>query len=186
MLATNSINRRLAALLGLSAVWTVLLCAPALAHAGLLESTPDEGAALSSPPQELRLRFSEPVDAEFEPIEVRNSQGQRVEAEDPRVAPGDPELLVAELRGLTEGTYTVDWRVTSRDGHPIDGEYEFSVRASADDAEGAQASGDSEQGSGSQAESESAGGSNISSIAVYGLLGLAVLAVAGFALVRRR
>lgn len=186
MLAKKEIYRRLTALLGLSAVWILALCAPALAHAGLLESTPEEGAALSSPPEELQLRFSEPVDAEFEPIEVRDSKGQRVDEDDARLAPDDPEVLVTDLRGLSEGTYTVDWRVTSRDGHPIDGEYKFSVSASGGDPDSAQASRDSGQASGSQAESEPAGGPGIGSVAVYALLGLAVLVVAGIALVGRR
>lgn len=48
------------------------------------------------------------------------------------VSVGDPEVLGATVRqplaeGLPAGAYTVDWRVTSGDGHPITGSIGFTV-----------------------------------------------------------
>ena len=119
--------RRAAALLGVSVVWLLLLCAPAFAHAKLVDAFPNDGDALSEPPGQLRLRFDEPVEAEFSPVEVYDEQNRRVDEDNARVDPEAPELVVVDLERLTEGSYTVEYRVTSIDGHVIDGEYGFSV-----------------------------------------------------------
>jgi methionine-rich copper-binding protein CopC len=123
--------RRAAALLGLSATWVLLLCGPVLAHARLVETYPVDGEALAEPPEQVQLRFNEPVEAEFDPIEVYDQEGDRVDEEDARVSPEDRRLLVADLGELSEGSYTVEWRIASADGHPIDGEYEFAMNTSA-------------------------------------------------------
>lgn len=123
--------RRPATLLGLSAVWLLLLCGPALAHARLTEEYPAGGDTLAEPPEQVQLRFSEPVEAEFEPIEVYDEGGSRVDEGNARTAPDDRELLVVDLGELREDSYTVEWRVTSADGHPVSGEYGFDVIASA-------------------------------------------------------
>lgn len=127
----SRISRRLAALLGLSTVWLLLLCVPALAHAELVETYPAEGAALVEPPEQVQLRFSEPVEAEFSPLKVYDQQDSRVDEDDARVSPNDATLVVIDLEELPEGSYNVEWRVTSVDGHTIDGEYGFAVDASA-------------------------------------------------------
>jgi len=54
---------------------------------------------------------------------------------------GSTQMGVAKLRGktvswpvtgdLANGTYTVSWRVTAADGHPIDGKFDFVLRAPA-------------------------------------------------------
>ena len=120
-------SQRLVALLCLSAAWLLLSCVPALAHARLLQEKPADGAALAESPDRVELRFSEPVDAEFSPLEVRDSEGERVDKDNARVDRDDARVLVVDLEELTEGSYTVEWRVTSIDGHVVDGRYEFAV-----------------------------------------------------------
>lgn len=119
--------RRATALAALAAVLILLPSAPAQAHAGLLEASPDEGESLSRPPEEVRLRFNEPVRAEFDPVKVLDESGDRVDEGDARTEPGNPEVVVASLKDLPEGSYTVEWRVTSADGDPIDADYGFVV-----------------------------------------------------------
>src|SRR5215212_6924731 len=121
----------LAALLGVSAVWLVLSCAPALAHARLEESYPADGSTLSGSPEQVQLLFNEPVEAEFDPLKVYDQGGDRVDEDNARVSPDNRKLLVIDLKDLPEGSYTVDWRVTSADGHPVSGTRKFSVDASA-------------------------------------------------------
>jgi hypothetical protein len=41
--------------------------------------------------------------------------------------------LTADLEELSEGTYTVEWRVISADTHPVDGTYEFVVTGAGGD-----------------------------------------------------
>jgi methionine-rich copper-binding protein CopC len=119
--------RWIVALLGLSSVWLVLLCAPALAHARLLETDPANGATLSQPPKQVQLRFNEPIEAEFTPVKVLDQQGNRVDRDDAQVASDDARTVTADLKELSKGTYTVQWRVISADTHPVNGSYEFSV-----------------------------------------------------------
>ena len=120
--------RRLTTTLALSAALLGLWCAPALAHAQLLGSEPAAGDRLRESPDQVRLRFSEPVEAEFSPLEVYDSGGDRVDEDDARVDPDDAKVVLVGLgEELPEGSYTVDWRVTSIDGHVVDGTYEFAV-----------------------------------------------------------
>ncbi|HZB81522.1 MAG TPA: copper homeostasis periplasmic binding protein CopC [Rubrobacteraceae bacterium] len=130
--------RWMVAFLGLSSLWLVVLCAPALAHASLLETDPADGAKLSEPPTQVQLRFNEPIEAEFTPVKVLDQQGNRVDRDDAQVGSDDRRMVTAGLKELSKGTYTVQWRVISADTHPVNGSYEFSVTgASTNEAQGA-------------------------------------------------
>jgi len=108
-------------------VGLLVLGAPsaALAHDRLLSSDPADGAQLETSPQTITLTFSAtPLDVE--PM-------ARVTAEDGTVvfegAPtiGDHTATVTLPSALPAGTTTVDWRVVSEDGHPIEGTFSFQV-----------------------------------------------------------
>jgi methionine-rich copper-binding protein CopC len=120
-------TRRLVGVLWLSIGWLLLSCVPALAHATLLQATPAGGARLGESPEQVRLRFNEPVDAEFDPLKVYDAEGNRVDEDDARIDPNDARVLVEGLKELPKGSYKVEWRVTSVDGHVVSGEYSFSV-----------------------------------------------------------
>jgi len=176
---------RLAALFGLSAAWLLLLCSTALAHARLVESYPDDGGTLAESPEQIQLLFSEPVEAEFNPLEVYDQGGGRVDEEDARVSPNNAKLLVADLGGLSEGSYTVEWRVASADGHPVSGAYEFVVDTStADASEGAGEPIEPIERAAEQEGTRSVWGTN--QVAVLGLLLVGILALAGLVVLRRR
>lgn len=112
-----------------AAAWMLILCAPALAHATLVEASPPQGGEPLAPPERVELRFSEPVDAGFDPLEVRDASGARVDKGDARVDPEDARVVLADLEELTAGSYAVRWRVTSIDGHVVEGRYGFAVAA---------------------------------------------------------
>ncbi len=118
---------RLPGVLALAALWLTVCCAPAFAHARLVQETPASGASLAEPPEQVRLRFNEPVDAEFDPVKVYDAEGDRVDEDDARVDPDDARVLLAGLEDLPEGSYRVEWRVTSIDGHVIEDAYAFNV-----------------------------------------------------------
>jgi copper transport protein len=146
-------GRRAALLTGLAAAWLLLYCAPALAHATLVEASPARGGEVSEPPDRVELRFTEPVGAEFDPVAVRAADGTRVDARDGQVDPNDARVVLAGLEELPEGSYTVEWRVTSIDGHVIDGRYGFAVAAAGD-----RPPGDSENGEGTTEATGAHGG----------------------------
>jgi copper transport protein len=126
-------RRRAVLLAWLAAAWLVLACAPALAHANLVEASPPQGGEVSKPPERIELRFNEPVDAEFDPVVVRAAGGARVDTHEAHVDPEDARVVLADLEKLPEGSYTVKWRVTSIDGHVVEGRYHFAVVAAGED-----------------------------------------------------
>jgi hypothetical protein len=87
----------------------------------------------TSPPERVELRFSEHVEAEFDPVVVRAADGARVDAHDARVDPEDARIVLADLESVPRGTYSVKWRVTSIDGHVVEGRYAFAVVAAGED-----------------------------------------------------
>ena len=99
----------------------------ALAHADLESVRPADGARISDSPERLRLVFNEPVEAEFTPVRVFDEAGGRVDLDDARVSPDSPETLTVGLKPLPAGAYTVEYRVTSLDGHVIQGKSDFAV-----------------------------------------------------------
>jgi copper resistance protein C len=178
-MAARAGSRQLVALLWLSAVWLLLSCVPALAHARLVQEEPADGATLAESPDRVELRFSEPVDAEFSPLEVHNSEGERVDEDNARIDPADARVLIVDLEELSEGSYTVEWRVTSIDGHVVEGRYAFAVTKAGEDQQRGDTRG--AEGAGGQGEQGSAaqGGAQETSapILLYSALSLGLLAV---------
>jgi copper transport protein len=120
---------RRAALLALLAVVTCALAMPASAwaHAALLRTVPSASKTVNSPPPQVSLTYSEPVEPRFAIVSVTDATGRQVTAGAPQRAPGAPQTLVTPLRRVPEGWYLVFWRVISADGHPVRGAFTFAV-----------------------------------------------------------
>jgi copper transport protein len=126
-----------------------LLPATASAHALLNGTTPERGARLDAPPEQVTLRFSEPVEAEFGAVRVFDSSGQEVQT-GRTFHPEDrsAEIAVRLRDGLGDDGYTVTYRVISADSHPISGGFVFVVGdAAAPSTTVGELLGDSETGS---------------------------------------
>lgn len=111
----------------LVAVAFTLLGTPraAWAHNGLIDTSPGDGKTVATPPKRVVLTFNEPAIATGTKVIVTGPAGSATD--------GDPQLVDNTVgqdlqRELPAGKYTVEWRVTSADGHPINGEFTFSVR----------------------------------------------------------
>ena len=100
----------------------------AWAHATLVKATPENGAVLTSPPKAVRLVFDDTVRPASGIEAVRNDGGASVLAGKPHVV-GGRTLVVPLESGLSDGDYTVLWRVVSDDGHTIAGVSVFGVGA---------------------------------------------------------
>jgi methionine-rich copper-binding protein CopC len=190
---------RVLSTLMLAALWLTVWCAPALAHARLVQERPASGTSLDEPPEQIRLRFNEPVDAEFDPLKVYDAEGNRVDEDDARIDPDDARVLLVDLKELPEGSYRVEWRVTSIDGHVIEDAYAFNVSANASQTEGgAQAEAEDAEEPGAQpaareepepSPQENTGGSDrtvLYGVLSFAVLGLVVLALVAARLLRRR
>ncbi|MEV4285383.1 copper resistance CopC family protein [Nonomuraea bangladeshensis] len=100
--------------------------APALAHDSLKSSSPAKGAEVESL-DEVRLEFSARVRLPF--VVLNGPGGAQYQA-------GEPEQDGAVVRqavkpSLPGGKYTIAYRVVSSDGHPIEGEIPFTLKAPA-------------------------------------------------------
>lgn len=115
----------------LLAVMTIVMlfqAAPALAHAERVRSSPTEGARLESPPDTVRIDFSEPPIGEASFVVTDGCDRDVVE---------DLEVqnleIEASLGTGQPGRWTVQTEVVSAlDGHATSDRWTFSVRGTAD------------------------------------------------------
>ncbi|WP_169166770.1 copper resistance CopC family protein [Cellulomonas taurus] len=113
------------ALLGL--VLLVLAAPGASAHNALIGTDPADGSTVGSAPEQITLTFNEPAQALGSEIVVTDPNG--VTVSDGAVQLVDATVTQALTGDLPAGAYTVTWRVTSADGHPIDGSFGFTAEA---------------------------------------------------------
>lgn len=105
------------------------IASPASAHDELVGTDPQAGTTLSAVPAQITLTFNEKVldDAGATAVVVTTSTGTPVQDGDPTVSDNtvtQPIIAAAE----PNGKYTVTWKVVSSDGHPVSGEFSFSVQ----------------------------------------------------------
>ncbi|MCW2166303.1 hypothetical protein B0I12_003475 [Microbacterium hydrothermale] len=102
---------------------------PARAHDALVQSSPAADSVVSATPAEVSMTYSgEVFDASSAiAVEVIDSSGANVALTPPVVA--DTTVTQAVKPVTSPGVVTVRWRVVSSDGHPISGEYAFTVDA---------------------------------------------------------
>jgi copper transport protein len=106
------------------------LVVPTSAHANLVRSEPATNARLTMPPDEIRLYFTEPIEAQFSRITIWNSQGAVLDMPASQVDPDDEKQLVLVLvpGTMADGVYTVTWRVVSQtDGHLTEGAFPLTI-----------------------------------------------------------
>ena len=87
------------------------------AHAFLKHADPGVGSMLRTSPGQVRIRFTENIDA----------SGKEVDKRDLHLDSSDHALLQVSLPPLGAGTYQVSWRVVSVDTHVTSGSFTFQV-----------------------------------------------------------
>jgi copper transport protein len=109
-----------------AAIAFVLCVGEAWAHASLVSADPADGATLAAPPDQVVLRFSEPVS----PLAVKLLDDTGAAVTLPPVAQPEGETIrVALPSQMRHGTYLLSYRVTSADSHPVAGSTAFSIGA---------------------------------------------------------
>jgi copper transport protein len=121
-------GRAVAALVFLLAVVGVLGSGTrtAFAHAALESSTPAANSVLETGPPEIVLDFDEAIEADLASILLFDGDGRAVEVGVPS-AGADSTIVHVAVPGVGDGIYAVVWRVTSADGHVVDGAFSFQV-----------------------------------------------------------
>lgn len=120
-------SRLLAATLtGLILAASALLGAPAAsAHAARIAADPAEHSALRVSPPRVSATFNEALQPAFANMTVVGPDNNLWSEDDPKVAGA---VLSVGVRPLgPAGTYTVNYRVTSADGHVVSGSWSFEL-----------------------------------------------------------
>ena len=117
--------RRWLAVLVAGAVLVVVPATAASAHNVLVSTDPTDGATVATAPEAVVMTFDQPALALGTELVVTAPGGTNV-------ADGPPQLVDSTVQQpisgtLPAGTYTVVWRVTSADGHPISGSFTFTT-----------------------------------------------------------
>lgn len=98
---------------------------PASAHAALTASEPPANATLSSGPSRVSATFNEALQTAFAAMTVVGPDANEWSSGDPEVRDATASVAVRPLG--PSGTYAVNYRVTSADGHVVSGSWSFTV-----------------------------------------------------------
>jgi copper transport protein len=101
----------------------------AAAHATLERTTPKVQGRVAAAPRIVRLDFDQDVKPLANSVRVYTNDGRLVSGPARSAATG--REIVAPLRRLARGAYTVRWHAISGDGHVVSGVFTFGVRMAA-------------------------------------------------------
>ncbi|WP_448655478.1 copper resistance CopC family protein [Microbacterium lacticum] len=103
------------------------MATPAQAHDELVSSYPEAGSTITGSPAEITLSFSGELIAGMQSgaVEVITPDGQNIATD----APSEDGTSITQhlTPNPPAGMFTVRWKVVSSDGHPISGEYTYTV-----------------------------------------------------------
>lgn len=118
------------AALGAAVALTTAASAPPAFHASLKKAIPGKGDTVAVSPDSLKLWFSEKVEIPLTKVTLSGG-GAAHKLGAPAVGGtvADAPIVVPVAEKLAPGTYTVDWTVAGKDGHPSKGSYDFVVKA---------------------------------------------------------
>jgi copper resistance protein C len=110
----------------------------ASAHATRLATDPVENAELTKAPEKVSAMFNEALQPSFAAMTVVGPDGNLWSTGDAQV---DGAVVSVGVRPLgPSGTYTVNYRVTSADGHVVSGSWSFTMTVSGTGTPGPSAS----------------------------------------------
>ena len=127
------IHRALAGAVALVAACGVVLAGggTAFAHASLVSSAPAANSVLEAGPKAIVLDFDEAIESDLASIVLYASDSRPLDVGAPTAGADDTIVSVAAPE-LDDGLYAVVWRVTSSDGHVVDGAFSFQVGTAAE------------------------------------------------------
>lgn len=121
--------RLIARLAGPAIVAGLLSLAPAtlLAHVEMIDSSPEAGSVVDSPPSEVTITFGDELDPQTSRFTVTDADGNVVGTGEVDLTVADRNVLSGSVDISEAGVYTVGYTVTGLDGHEIGGAYGFGV-----------------------------------------------------------
>lgn len=96
----------------------------AFAHTHISSSTPENGQTITDELQEITLTFEGKIE-QGSTFSISNTEGQTIDVENISI---DGEKMIGTFANpLENGEYLVNWDIIGADGHPINGEFSFTV-----------------------------------------------------------
>jgi copper transport protein len=106
---------------------------PSFGHASVLRSDPADNAVLDTPPEQVRIWFTEPVAVDFSTFRMIDIQGQTVKLAGIQRDEADHKIITLIMPELSSGVYSIHWNVLSEaDGHDTQGVLAFGIGSGAD------------------------------------------------------
>ena len=96
----------------------------ALAHTGLETSSPQDGEVIKEELREISLTFETKIE-QGSTFELKNSNGNSIVVDE--IVLNENKMVGNFSNPLENGEYQVNWNIIGADGHPIEGEFSFSV-----------------------------------------------------------
>ncbi len=124
----NSIRR--AAIFALAASLILTTNRTTHAHAMLVSADPAPNSTVGVSPKQIKLVFSEELQAVGHSIALLDEKKTKIELGKPMLDPEDKakKTLIAEVpTTLAAGSYTVEWKTLSTDGHTEKGSFKFTL-----------------------------------------------------------
>ncbi|GHF58455.1 hypothetical protein FHX82_000312 [Amycolatopsis bartoniae] len=118
--------RKVLTVLGVAVAALLATATPALAHNVLISTDPAKDARLDTGPARITLTFDAPIQGgDINQVSVLGpDKSQWAEG----TVDIESNKISAPVRPLgPAGTYTVGYRILSADGHPVEGEYSFTL-----------------------------------------------------------
>jgi len=107
----------------------LFLAAPGAGHHALVSVSPAAGSTVEAAPAVVDLSFDQPAVALGTEVRVIGPGGTSVSTDPAALAGSTVSVRLTDERPA--GTYTVQWRVTSAEGHPLTGTFHFTATRSA-------------------------------------------------------
>lgn len=97
-------------------------------HLALVKSDPANAAKLTKSPKAIELWFSQKPNLKLTRIILTSARHDTLKLRNPVIADTSGKRVSAALLAtLPAGTYDVNWRTLSRDGHAVAGRFSFTV-----------------------------------------------------------
>lgn len=95
-----------------------------IAHTGLKSSVPNNEENVEDEIKQIILNFDTKIEL-TSTLEVEDATGELVKLESVDLT--DNKMVANLLNPLENGEYLVNWKIVGADGHPIEGNYSFTV-----------------------------------------------------------
>lgn len=114
-------------ILVMNTMFFIILPGAAYGHSVLEESDPADGDQLEQGIKIMELSYSTKIENEST-LSLRSEDGQEIQPSS--VDLNDNVMSASFDESLRPGVYDVNWNIIGADGHPIDGQYSFSILGS--------------------------------------------------------